>query len=173
MTPVGTVRTVPSVSTTLTPCPIPGAELRRLTPADVGQVTVLQRGCWVEEAIANGTMQIPPLTETLEEVVAWLAAIETLGLWLDGRLIGLIRGSRAGEAWEIGRIGVVPDLRGHHLGWWLMDQIEARADEACTRYELFTGAKSERNIRLYERRGYRRMPQGRPGLVYLEKPIPR
>jgi hypothetical protein len=52
-----------------------------------------------------------------------------------------------------------------------MDQIEARADAGCTRYELFTGAKSERNISLYERRGYVRMPQTRPGLVYLEKPI--
>jgi GNAT superfamily N-acetyltransferase len=165
------VRTVPSVPTTLTPCPIPRAELRRLTPADTGQVTVLQRGCWVEEAFTNGTMQIPPLTETLEEVAAWLAATEALGLWLDGRLIGLIRGSREGDAWEIGRIGVVPDLRGHHLGWWLMDQIEARAEAGCTRYELFTGAKSARNISLYERRGYVRMPQTRPGLVYLEKPI--
>ena len=118
--------------TTLTPCPIPGAELRRLTPADAGQVTVLQRGCWVEEAITNGTMDIPPLTETLEEVAAWLGTTDALGLWLDGRLIGLIRGASAGSTWEIGRIGVVPDMRGHHLGWWLMDQIEARADRACT-----------------------------------------
>jgi len=173
LTRATTLRTVRFVPTTIAPCPIPGAELRRLTPVDAGQVTVLQRCCWVEEAITNGTLQIPPLTETVEEVATWLGAIETLGLWLDGRLIGLIRGNRAGDAWEIGRIGVVPDLRGHHLGWWLMDQIEARADAACTRYELFTGAKSARNISLYERRGYRRMPQARPGLVYLEKPIPR
>lgn len=159
--------------TTLTPCPIPDAELRRLSPVDGGQVTVLQRGCWVEEAISNGTMQIPPLTETLDEVAAWLVTTEALGLSLDGRLIGLIRGSRAGETWEVGRIGVVPDLRGRHLGWWLMDEIEARAPEACTRYELFTGAKSDRNISLYERRGYVRMAHTRPGLVYLEKPITR
>ncbi|MGV8849542.1 MAG: GNAT family N-acetyltransferase [Propionibacteriaceae bacterium] len=158
--------------TTLTSCPIPGAELRRLTSADAGQVTVLQRGCWVEEAIANATMQIPPLTETVEEVAAWLDRTLALGLWLDGRLIGLIRGSQAGDAWEVGRIGVVPDLRGHHLGWWLMDEIEARAEEGCTRYELFTGAKSERNISLYERRGYVRIAQTRPDLVYLEKPSP-
>ena len=164
---------VPVVSTTTTPCPIPEAELRRLTYADAGQVTVLQRACWVEEAITNKTLDIPPLTETVEDVVAWLDAIETLGLWLDGRLIGMIRGIRTGDTWEVGRIAVVPDLRGHHLGWWLMDQIEARADTNCTRYELFTGAKSERNISLYERHGYRRMPQTRPGLVYLEKPIAR
>jgi ribosomal protein S18 acetylase RimI-like enzyme len=163
----------PVVSTTTTPCPIPGAHLRRLTSADAGQVTVLQRGCWVEEAITNRTLDIPPLTETVEEVAAWLEATDALGLWLDGRLIGIIRGTRAGDTWEVGRIGVVPDLRGYHLGWWLMDQIEARADAACTRYELFTGAKSERNISLYERHGYRRMPPTRPGLVYLEKPIAR
>ncbi len=159
--------------TTITTCPISGAELRRLTSADSGQVTVLQRGCWVEEAIANGTLQIPPLTETVEEVAAWLDRTLALGLWREGRLIGLIRGSHAGDAWEVGRIGVVPDLRGHHLGWWLMDEIEARAEEGCTRYELFTGAKSERNISLYERRGYVRIAQTRPDLVYLEKSIAR
>jgi hypothetical protein len=52
-----------------------------------------------------------------------------------------------------------------------MDEVEARADEGCRRYELFTGARSERNISLYERHGYVRMAQTRPGLVYLEKVI--
>lgn len=159
--------------TTSTPCPLPGADLRRLTAADAGQVTLLQRGCWVEEAIANETLDIPPLRESLDEVAAWLDAQEALGLWLEGRLIGMIRGRRVGDTWEIGRIGVVPDLRGRHLGWWLMEQIEARAHEGCTRYELFTGAKSLRNISLYQRRGYRLMPVSRPGLVYLDKPIER
>ena len=161
----------PSVLTTLTPCPIPGAELRRLTSADAGQVTVLQRCCWVDEAFANKTMQIPPLTETVEEVAAWLDAVLVLGLWLDGRLLAMIRGGRSGDTWEIGRIAVVPDLRGHHLGWWLLDEIEARAEAGCTRHELFTGALSERNISLYERHGYVRMATVRPGLVHLEKPI--
>jgi hypothetical protein len=42
-----------------------------------------------------------------------------------------------------------------------------------TTFELFTGADSEDNVRLYERLGYRQvrlesLPQG-PGLVYLHK----
>ncbi|MBI4899959.1 MAG: GNAT family N-acetyltransferase [Actinobacteria bacterium] len=159
--------------TTPTPCPVPGAELRRLTPADAGHVTLLQRGCWVEEAIVNGTLEIPALTESLEEVAAWLDATDALGLWLAGRLVGMIRGSRAGDTWEIGRIAVVPDLRGHHLGWWLMEQTESRAHADCIRYELFTGAKSVRNISLYERCGYRRMSMVRPGLVHLDKVVTR
>ncbi|HET7724066.1 MAG TPA: GNAT family N-acetyltransferase [Propionibacteriaceae bacterium] len=165
--------TVTTVPTTSSPCPLPDADLRRLTPADAGQVTVLQRACWVEEAIVNGTLDIAPLTETPDEVAEWLGSTEALGLWLGGRLVGLIRGRRAGDTWEISRIAVVPDLRGRHLGWWLMEQIESRAPAGCTRYELFTGSKSLRNISLYERRGYRRMPVSRPGLVYLDKPIAR
>lgn len=100
---------VPHVSAS--DCPIPGAELRRLTPANAGQVTVLQRCCWVEEALTNEAWWIPALRETV--------------------------------------------------------------DEACTRLELFTGAKSERNIRMYERRGYRLIGEWRPGVVLLKKPIAR
>ncbi|MHB1008007.1 MAG: hypothetical protein ACYC1E_01965 [Propionibacteriaceae bacterium] len=80
--------------TTPTPCPVPGAQLRR-----PGQVRLLPRGCWVEEAIVNGSLDFPPLAETFDEVPAWMDA---------------------------------------------------------------TGAKSLRNISLYERAGYRRMPTVRP-----------
>jgi hypothetical protein len=54
-----------------------------------------------------------------------------------------------------------------------MDHIESRAAEGCTRFELFTGARSERNISRYERRGYHLIGEWRPGVVLLEKPITR
>ncbi len=163
--------TVPSVTTTLTPCPIPGAELRRLTSADAGQVTVLQRCCWVDEAMANEMWTIPPLTETVEDVAAWLGEQEAWGLWRDGRLLAMVRANTAGDEFEIGRLGVVPDLRGHGLGHWMLDHIEAQAGVEARRLTLFTGARSEKNIRAYESRGYRIIGEWRPGIVLLEKSI--
>lgn len=154
-------------------CPISGAELRRLTPADAGQVTVLQRACWVEEALTNEDWWIPALRETVDEVAQWLGELEGWGLWLDKRLVAMVRAGRTDDTWDVGRLAVVPDLRGNHLGDWLMDHIESRAAEGCTRFELFTGARSERNISRYERRGYHLIGEWRPGVVLLEKPITR
>lgn len=134
-------------------------------------MVVLQRCCWVEEAVANQMWSIPPLTETVEDVAAWLATTTALGLWLDGRLVAMVRGSRSGDTWEVGRLAVVPDLRGRHLGNWMLDRIEERVEPGCVRYELFTGAKSERNQVLYERRGYRIIGELRPGIVLMEKPV--
>lgn len=156
-----------------TDCPIDGAELRRLTPEDAGQVTVLQRCCWVEEALSNEDWWIPALRESVEEVAQWLGEFEAWGLWVGGRLVGMVRAIPTDVTWNIGRLAVVPDLRGHHLGDWLLDHIEARAGDDCTRFELFTGAKSERNIRMYGMRGYRVIGDWRPGVVLLEKPITR
>jgi GNAT superfamily N-acetyltransferase len=109
-------------------CPIPGAQLRRLTPVDAGQVTVLQRCCWVEEALTNEDWWIPALRETVDEVAQWLGELEAWGLWVDGRLVAMVRAGRTEHTWDIGRLAVVPDLRGHHLGDWLLDHIESRAD---------------------------------------------
>ena len=154
----------------LPPCPIPGAELRRLSAADAGQVTVLQRCAWVEEAIVNGSLAIPALTETVAQVAAWLDELEAWGLWLDGRLLGMVRARLAGETWEIGRLAVVPDLRGRGVGHWLLDHIEAEAAPQVREYELFTGVRSTKNIRAYQSRGYVLTGGGPTGVVVLRKP---
>ncbi len=44
--------------------PLPGSYARRLTPDDANQVLVLQRCCWTEEALANGTLAIAALHES-------------------------------------------------------------------------------------------------------------
>ena len=46
---------------------IPGARVRRATAADAAELLVLQRCCWVEEALANQTLDIPALHESLDD----------------------------------------------------------------------------------------------------------
>ncbi|MGE6735222.1 GNAT family N-acetyltransferase, partial [Streptomyces sp. NPDC059900] len=99
-----------------TPGPLPGSYAHRLRPEHEPQVTVLQRCCWVEEAIANNTLQIPALHETPGQVREWLTDWHTTGLWHSGRLLGMVRTIRHGSELHIGRLAVAPDLRGRGLG---------------------------------------------------------
>ncbi|GAA1659829.1 bifunctional NAD(P)H-dependent oxidoreductase/GNAT family N-acetyltransferase [Glycomyces endophyticus] len=151
------------------PGPVPGSYARALTPDDAAEVAVLQRCCWVEEAIVNGTIDIPALHESVEDVRGWLAEWRTTGLWLDGRLLGMVRGRRVEDDWDIGRLAVVPDQRGRGLGRWLLRTAEAAAEPDCRRTVLFTGSRSRRNIEFYASEGYTPasgpVPEGTVGLA--------
>ncbi|KOU55261.1 MULTISPECIES: bifunctional NAD(P)H-dependent oxidoreductase/GNAT family N-acetyltransferase [Streptomyces] len=151
--------------------PLPGSYARRLGPDDAGQVLVLQRCCWTEEALANGTLAIPALHESPADVQAWLAAWDVTGLWRDGRLLGLVRTCRVDGDLHVGRLAVAPDLRGLGVGRWLLRQAEAAGD-GCARIVLSTGAASHRNIALYRRQGYVPLPQAHEtGVVDLAKAV--
>jgi GNAT superfamily N-acetyltransferase len=151
--------------------PIAGAHVHRATAADAAELLVLQRCCWVEEALANQTLDIPALRESLDDVRSWITAWSTWCVRLDGRLIGAVRAHQDGAAWEIGRLMVAPDLAGHGLGRWLLAHAEDQAPADVERLALFTGAASERNLAMYERAGYRRDDTpAPPGAVGLVKP---
>ncbi|MEV1049088.1 bifunctional NAD(P)H-dependent oxidoreductase/GNAT family N-acetyltransferase [Streptomyces sp. NPDC049916] len=151
--------------------PLPGSYARRLGPDDAAEVTVLQRCCWMEEALANGTLDIPALHESPDDVGAWLAEWDATGLWLDGRLLGMVRTRRDGTDLHVGRLAVAPDLQGLGVGRWLLGRAEA-AGAGCARVVLSTGAASHRNIALYQRQGYASLPDGQDdGVVSLAKPL--
>ncbi|MEU9536499.1 MULTISPECIES: bifunctional NAD(P)H-dependent oxidoreductase/GNAT family N-acetyltransferase [Streptomyces] len=136
--------------------PLPGSYARRLGPHDAPEVIVLQRCCWTEEALANETLAIPALHESPADIRAWLADWHTMGLWRDGRLLGMVRTRRDGSDLHIGRLAVTPDLRGLGIGRWLLRAAES-VDEGCTRIVLSTGAASHRNLSFYRRQGYARV----------------
>lgn len=152
------------------PGPLPGSYVRRLVPDDAPEVTVLQRCCWVEEALANDTLAIRALHEQLGEVRGWLADWNVTGLWRDGRLLAMVRARRGGDDWHIGRLAVVPDLRRRNVGRWMLRTAES-AGTGCTRAVLSTGAASRRNIALYQSEGYQVLPGSPDGTVRLSKPI--
>ena len=146
-------------------------ELRTATPGDAGELLTLQLACWVSEARANHTLDIPPLHEDLPDVLAWLAEWTTFVVRSGPRLVGAVRGRLAGDTWQIGRLMVAPDLRGRGLGRWLLEQAEAAAPPETRRLSLFTGSRSEDNLRMYRRAGYRPEP-GQPedaGVLRLGK----
>ncbi|MDR6875986.1 GNAT family N-acetyltransferase [Microbacterium barkeri] len=131
-------------------------DIREIREEDAGEVMTLQRAAFVSEAQIYGSADMPPLTQTLDEV-RWELR-ENLGcVALDGgRMVGALRARTDGELLLIGRIAIAPDMQGHGIGSRLLDAVEARGASAGAREaELFTGSLSEANIRLYERQGYR------------------
>lgn len=136
-------------------CPLPRATVERATKADAAELCVLQRCCWVSEAILNDTLDIPALHESVDDVRAWIAALQAWTVRLDGRLVGAVRAHRDGDRWEIGRLMVAPDQAGRGLGRWLLAHAEAAAPPDVRHFVLFTGTRSERNQRMYTRAGYR------------------
>ncbi|MEU4764273.1 bifunctional NAD(P)H-dependent oxidoreductase/GNAT family N-acetyltransferase [Actinosynnema sp. NPDC023794] len=152
------------------PPPVPGVGLRRADAADAAELVVLQRCCWVQEAIANDDWDLAPLHETADAVRAWT---DDWAVWcarLDGRLVGAVRARRDGDTWDIGRLMVAPDLAGRGLGAWLLRFAEEQAPPGVRASRLHTGARSHRNVALYERSGYRRGAV-HDGVVPLTKPL--
>ncbi|WP_240044423.1 GNAT family N-acetyltransferase [Nocardioides albidus] len=117
-------------------------------------------------------LDIPALHESLDDVRAWLGEWDTWVVRRAGRLVGAVRGRlEGGDAWDIGRVMVAPDLQGSGLGRALLEHIQAVAPAAATSYVLFTGAASARNQQMYKRAGFRlrRDLPAPPGAVVLTK----
>jgi len=148
---------------------VEGREVRLVQPADAGELFTLQRACWVAEQQANPGVEIPALAESLDDVQAWIDTDTVLVVRAAGRLVGAVRARLHGEAWDIGRLMVAPDLQGSGLGRDLLERIEAMAPAGVTTYELFTGAGSARNQRIYKKAGYRLAGEVAPGVVRMTK----
>ena len=129
--------------------------IRAIEPGDAGEVLTLQRAAFVQEALIYGTPEMPPLTQTLDELQAEL--IDNLGcVALAGtRIVGAVRARRDGELLLVGRLVIAPDQQGLGIGTRLLAAVEERGRAAgATEAELFTGSLSEANLRLYQREGY-------------------
>ncbi|MFC4639505.1 GNAT family N-acetyltransferase [Deinococcus hohokamensis] len=141
-------------------------------PADLPGLLALQRRAYASEAALYPEATLPPLTETLAELAAEAGRQTLLTGRLDGQLVATVRGHvDAAGLGQIGRLAVDPDAQGQGHGTALLGAIEAALPVSTL--ELFTGARSSANLRLYERLGYRRHRtevRGGVTMVFLRKP---
>lgn len=123
-----------------------------LRPEDAGEVLTVQRAAFVSEAQIYGSADSGPLTQTLDQLEAEIAAGGGWAARIRGRLVGAIRTREADDVLLVGRIAIAPDIQGVGIGRRLLSAAEdaSGADEA----ELFTGSLSEANLRLYRELGY-------------------
>jgi ribosomal protein S18 acetylase RimI-like enzyme len=142
------------------------------TVDDAPAILTLQKLAYESEARLYNDWTIPPLTQTLESLVQEFSASVVLKAMAGDRLAGSVRARARGDVCEIGRLVVRPELQGRGIGSSLLREIEAAFDRVV-RYELFTGSRSEGNIRLYQRHGYAitrtQVISPALSLVFLEK----
>ncbi|MFC7546289.1 GNAT family N-acetyltransferase [Plantactinospora sp. GCM10030261] len=152
--------------------PVDGLSLARAHADDLAELLVLQRCCWVQEALANDTLDLQPLRETLDDLRASLSTWQVWCVRRNGRLVAAVRARDHAGTWLIGRLMVAPDQTGNGIGSWLLSYVEQQAPAGVARYDLFTGHRSTRNIELYERAGYALTTTGGTpdGSVHLTKP---
>jgi ribosomal protein S18 acetylase RimI-like enzyme len=152
----------------------PDVSIERAEPVDAEAILALQRLAYRSEAALYGDYSIPPLTESLEELRAVFdEGAVVLRAMRGGRLVGSVRARLRGGTCEIARLIVHPELQGRGIGRRLMAEIEACFPEA-SRFALFTGDRSQRNLRIYERLGYQRRGSEaqteKVTIIHLEKP---
>ena len=90
----------------------------------------IQRAAFVQEALIYRSVDMPPLTQTLDELHAELE--DNLGsVALDGsRIIGAVRAVRDGDLLLIGRLAIAPDRQGDGIGSRLLAAVEATGRDA-------------------------------------------
>jgi len=139
---------------------------------DAKQILELQKLAYQSEAEIYRDYNIPPLTQTIEEINEEFGNQTFLKAVVENKIIGSVRVFSDGSSCFIGRLIVHPDSQGKGIGTRLMKAIEARFPDV-RRYELFTGTKSVANIRLYDRTGYKKFKEvvvnERLSLVFMEK----
>ena len=126
----------------------------RASPEDGLAILELQKLAYQSEATLYDDWNIPPRTQTLDELISNFTTKVFLKAEVEGKIIGSVRGFQVGDTCYIERLIVHPNFQGQGIGTVLMAQIESCFDRV-QRFELFTGHKSDRNIRLYERLGYK------------------
>jgi ribosomal protein S18 acetylase RimI-like enzyme len=149
--------------------------IERAALQDTQEILALQKLAYQSEAAIYGDYTIPPLRQTVEEMMADLRKQVVLKAVVDGQIVGSVRACERDGTCYIGRLIVHPDSQNRGIGTRLMHEVEAAFADA-ERFELFTGSKSERNLYLYRKLGYVAFREQQltdlVSLVYLEKRAP-
>ena len=140
----------------------------RATLEDSAEILALQKLAFASEARLYGEQNVQPLRQTLVSMQDDIQSQVVLKAMHGTRIVGSVRAKLSDKTCEVGKLVTHPDFQCRGIGTALMHAIETHFPEA-ERFELFTGAKSTSNIRLYERLGYQRFStrEFSPGLTFV------
>ena len=146
--------------------------IKRAEYKNLQEILNLQYLAYQSEAELFGCKDIPPLKQTLDEVIEEFNNGIILKLTDEnGAIIGSVRATEKNGTVYIGKLMVHPDHRCKGYGTKLLSEIESCYPDK--RYELFTSTRSVDNIRLYEKVGYkifdRKPVDDELVFVYMEK----
>lgn len=146
--------------------------IRQAERKDLPVIMALQKLAYRQEAEIYGDYSIPPLTQTFDELEEEFKNKVILAAEISGVIIGSVRAEVKGGTCYAARLIVSPDYQNRGIGSLLLAEIEKKFKDA-SRYELFTGEKSKKNLYLYLKSGYkifkREKQSDKVNIVYLEK----
>ena len=139
---------------------------------DLQEILQLQYLAYQSEAALFGSKDIPPLKQTLEEVIAeYREGIILKMVDENNVIIGSVRAKESNGTVYIGKLMVHPDRRCNGYGTKLLKEVEQFYPGK--RFELFTSTRSIDNIKLYKKVGYREFARKAVNdelqFVYMEK----
>ncbi len=146
--------------------------IKKAEKNDLKEILDLQYLAYQSEAKLFNDPDIPPLRQTLEEVLSeYQNGIILKAVDENNVIIGSVRGYCENGTVYIGKLMVHPDKQGQGLGTKLLLEMEKQYPNK--RYELFTSSRSEKNIALYKCLGYKIFSEKQITdelkFVYLEK----
>jgi ribosomal protein S18 acetylase RimI-like enzyme len=148
--------------------------VERATISDAEEILSIQKLAYRSEAEIYNDFEISPMVQTLEGIEKDFENQYFLKALIDRRIIGSVRAYPKEGTCYIGRLIVHPDFQNRGIGTRLMNEIE-KVFGTCQRFELFTGARSQRNLYLYQKLGYEIFKTAnitdQTTTVYLEKKI--
>jgi ribosomal protein S18 acetylase RimI-like enzyme len=128
-------------------------EILKANINDCEEIMELQQLAYQSEAKIYNDWSLPALTQTVDSLLQEVERDIVLKAVMNKKIIGSVRAKLIERVCKIGRLIVDPDFQGQGIGSSLLKNIESCYSNIST-YELFTGSKSEANIRLYQRHGY-------------------
>lgn len=144
----------------------------RAEKRDLQKILDLQYLAYQSEARLFDNQDIPPLKQTLTDVGnEFQKGIILKALDEDKTIIGSVRAFCDSGTVYIGKLMVYPSKQGQGIGTKLLLEMEKQYPNQ--RYELFTSTRSEKNIALYQKLGYKIFDEEQVTeelrFVYMEK----
>jgi N-acetylglutamate synthase-like GNAT family acetyltransferase len=148
----------------------------KATINDAEEILKLQKEAYQSEAALYKIDNFEPLQQTVEEIKDQFKTYVFLKAVDNGRIVGTVRAYEKEGTCHIGKLAVLPKMQNIGIGKELMRNIESRFKGS--RFELFTGTKSLKNIDLYKKLGYSAFKNELDGcggieIVYMEKHRPK
>jgi len=148
-------------------------EIEKATIEDLPKILDLQKLAYMSEANLLNYYTIQPLTQTLEELENEFNKQTILKLVdeKNNAIIGSVRAREENGRVYVGRLFVHPRYQKKGFGTNLLKAIEELYQGKT--FELFTSGKSEKNLKLYVKNGYkefkRQKVSGGLEFVFMEK----
>jgi len=151
-------------------------EIKKAVYEDLSEILDLQKLAYQSEAKLINDYSIQPLTQTLTEIQNEFNKNNTVVVLKlinneNKRIIGSVRAYEEKTRVYIGKLIVHPDFQNKGLGTRLLNEIETYFPNKI--FELFTSSKSEKNLNIYKKNGYKEFKRKKGGdnyeLIFLEK----